>query len=167
MKYQNIKGKNKATAIDPCDMQSAYSQGVRYIGISTKCSKDVCKHLCLKGYNSNTIHIAIEQIVQDGYINERLYTKKKIDELLILKPVSTKRIKIILLEKGIDCNTIEDVLSGYDIDDLKIARQILADRYGSIVSALNSINIKKAQSLLKYRGFTFGVIKELIEKTGV
>jgi SOS response regulatory protein OraA/RecX len=71
------------------------------------------------------------------------------------------------LEKGIDCNIIDDVLSEYDIDDTQIAEDILIERFGSINSAFGGVNIKKVEALLRYRGFSFRVIRELIEKTGV
>lgn len=157
--------KIRDSKIDQC-VQSAFSQGVRYIGVSTKCKKDVCKNLYSKGYNSETVSAAIALLISDGYINEVRYARRKIADILSLRPVSVAKIKKVLIDKGIDCNIIEGVLSGYNIDEIEIAGNILKERFGSIEEASVEQNAKKAEALLKYRGFTYGIIRKLVIKTG-
>jgi len=66
-----------------------------------------CKILKL---DEEYVEEAVEYLKEANYINDEIYAKKYIENIMRLKHCSQNEIKIDLLKRGIDQNTIENYL---------------------------------------------------------
>lgn len=56
---------------------------------------------------------AIEELKENGYINDNNYIKRAVNEFMALKNLSIKEIKYKLMAKGLSKNLIDDYISNH------------------------------------------------------
>lgn len=61
--------------------------------------------------NQELLEDVIEELKQIGYINDKVYIKRAIQEIVALKSLSVKEIQYKLLAKGISLENIEQCIS--------------------------------------------------------
>lgn len=66
--------------------------------------KQKCKQL---NYTEEYTEEIIEYLKEAGYINDKIYITKYIDNIIKLKKVSLAEVKMDLLKRGIDINNLE------------------------------------------------------------
>ena len=104
----------------------------------------------------------IEYVKQAGYLNDKIYIEKAINEYINLKNLSIKEIKYKLIAKGISKNDLEDYIQE---NEEKLIEYEIQSAY--------NISIKKSQmkenmqiQYLQKKGYSFENIKKAIEKIG-
>ena len=61
--------------------------------------------------DENLLEDIIEYLKEAGYINDKEFIEKTVNNIIILKNLSIKEIKYKLMSKGLDKNDIEDYIS--------------------------------------------------------
>ena len=82
---------------------------LRYILYKTRTEQEV-KNKFQKTIEENMLEDIIEYLKETGYINDKEYIRKTINNFIALKNLSIKEIKYKLLSKGLNKNDIEDYL---------------------------------------------------------
>ncbi len=110
--------------------------------------------------SSEMLDNIIEDLKENGYIDDNQYIQRAVNEFIALKNLSLKQIKYKLLSKGIDSNLVDE----YFFQNKEELQEY------EIKSAQNLINKKCdtsaeeiIQSLLK-KGFEYDNVKEAIER---
>ena len=130
---------------------------LRYILYKTRTEQEV-KNKFQKTIEENMLEDIIEYLKETGYINDKEYIRKTINNFIALKNLSIKEIKYKLMTKGINRNLIDDYISNN--------KEVLADY--ELKSAKN-IAIKKSnlekeevKNYLMKKGFALDSIDEAI-----
>ena len=110
--------------------------------------------------DSNVFEDIIQELKENGYISDKQYVERAVNEYIALKNLSIKQIKYKLQSKGIDKNIIEDYfyenrdqLNEYEIKSIeKIILKKNEQQDSEII-----------QSLLK-KGFEYDNVKVVLER---
>ena len=88
--------------------------------VRTKFQKDI---------EENMLEDIIEYLKEAGYINDKEYIEKTVNNFMVLKNMSIKEIKYKLMSKGLNKNDIEDYMyenkEGLEEYEMKSARNII------------------------------------------
>ena len=76
------------------------------------------KKLAAKGYSAQSIEFAVEYVIQRGYLNEKRYLERFIDQLATTKLYGLNRIALEIYKKGFSLALVRDNLGEFikDID---------------------------------------------------
>lgn len=88
------------------------SKVLKYV-LYKKRTKQEVKHKFNNVIDEEMLHDIIEEIEENGYINDSEYIKKSINEFKVLNNLSIKEIKYKLYSKGISNNLIENYISNH------------------------------------------------------
>ena len=109
----------------------------------------------------NLLDDAIEYLKEAGYINDKEYIKKTVNEWKTLKNLSQKEIQFKLLSKGLNKEDIEDYMSENREElenfEIKSAEDIIYKKESS----------KEAEEIIQYllkKGYKMDIIKKAIEE---
>lgn len=137
----------------------------RIIERSYKSEKELKERLLEKGYNNIEINRTIDYLKEYNFVdNEKLcemYIKSKI------KTQGKKKIKYQLLHKGIDEETINNVLDNIDSEyEREKAIEVATKKYNLLIKKEEDIyKIKgKLYAFLAGRGYEYSIIQETISK---
>ena len=96
----------------------AYLQAIRYLGPRDRSALEVQRHLTTKGWDADAKHHAVERLKQEGYVDDKVFSRKWVDYRCRTAPRS--RIAIIqeLQSKGIARATIQSAVEAMDEEAL-------------------------------------------------
>ncbi len=98
----------------------------------------------------------IERLVSRGYLNDESFAKYYVENRFVKKGISTKRLKMELMKKGIDSSIIEEVLSsGARNDDEEIQKMIL--------KKYKKYDKEKLINYLVRQGFHYQQVQSLVQ----
>ena len=93
---------------------------------------------------------AIEELKENGYINDNNYIKRAVNEFMALKNLSIKEIKYKLMAKGLSKNLIDDYISNH-IEELSDYELQSAKSIAIKKSNLEKEEIKKKKKKKGYK----------------
>ena len=139
------------------DLDFAKTKILKYISFKKRTENEV-RFKFNKVINEELLDGAIEELKENGYIDDNKYIVRAINEFMALKNLSIKEIKYKLMAKGINKNLIEDYISNNKdilVDyELKSAKNI----------AIKKSNLEKEEikNYLMKKGFALDSIDEAI-----
>lgn len=99
-------------------------------------------------------------------VDDQKFTFWWIDQRMSFRPRSRRELKAELLKKGIARSLIEETLAKVNIDELKIAQGLLAQK-GHRFQKFGSSKVKeKLAAYLARKGFSWEIIKTAIDEFG-
>lgn len=139
------------------DLDFAKTKILKYISFKKRTENEV-RLKFNKVINQDLLDDAIEELKENGYIDDNKYIVRAVNEFIALKNLSIKEIKYKLMAKGINKNLIEDYISNNKdtlVDyELKSAKNI----------AIKKSNLEKEEikNYLMKKGFALDSIDEAI-----
>lgn len=140
---------------------------LRFLSIRPHSTLELRNKLFKKGYSKDKIYRVINSLNDKGYLSDRDFAERFIEEN-IKKKKGLLKIKAELLKKGIDREIIDSELSKLDSDQtLYDNAVVLAEKK---ISSLLDKNLTKGQikqklfGFLKNKGYPFEVINNVTEK---
>ena len=139
------------------DLDFAKTKILKYISFKKRTENEI-RLKFNKVINQELLDDAIEELKENGYIDDNKYIVRAINEFMALKNLSIKEIKYKLMAKGINKNLIEDYISNNKdilVDyELKSAKNI----------AIKKSNLEKEEikNYLMKKGFALDSIDEAI-----
>lgn len=103
---------------------------------------------------------AADKMEQLGLINDYNFAKNYAKELIERKKFSISRVSYELSKKGIDRDTISEILEQFSIDPIEQAISLIEKRYGRCIKTENGR--RKAVAFLQRCGYSFSVIKSAL-----
>jgi len=139
------------------DIDFAKTKILKYISFKKRTENEV-RLKFNKVINEELLDDAIEELKENGYIDDNKYIVRAINEFMALKNLSIKEIKYKLMAKGINKNLIENYISNNKdtlVDyELQSAKNI----------AIKKSNLEKEEikNYLMKKGFALDSIDEAI-----
>ncbi|MBR3249183.1 MAG: RecX family transcriptional regulator [Clostridia bacterium] len=103
----------------------------------------------------------IEYLKEAGYINDRDYIERLINEFISLKNLSLKEVKYKLMSKGINTNLIEDYMYSHS-DELEEYEQNSATHIA--IKKSTSMEEDEIKNFLYKKGYRLESIKNAIDE---
>ena len=143
--------------IEEFDVQK--SKVLKYV-LYKKRTKQEIKNKFYNTIEPQLLNDIIDNLEENGYISDKNYIQRAINEFMALNNLSTKEIKYKLLNKGIDSNLIEDyfreneeLIENYEINSAK----------NIIIKKQNSMDEDSIIKSLIKKGYRTSCIKQAIE----
>ena len=139
------------------DLDFAKTKILKYISFKKRTENEV-RLKFNKVINQDLLDDAIEELKENGYIDDNKYIVRAINEFMALKNLSIKEIKYKLMTKGINKNLIDNYISNNKdalVDyELKSAKNI----------AIKKSNLEKDEikNYLMKKGYNLDSIEEAI-----
>lgn len=139
------------------DLDFAKTKILKYISFKKRTENEV-RLKFNKVINQELLDDAIEELKENGYIDDNKYIVRAINEFMALKNLSIKEIKYKLMSKGINKNLIDNYISNNKdtlVDyELQSAKNI----------AIKKSNLEKEEikNYLMKKGFALNSIDEAI-----
>lgn len=137
---------------------------LRLIEFRDRTEKEIRDKLLEKGYDENQVDEEIEFLKNYGYVNDLRYAERFTSDAINLKKWGKIRIRTELLRKGIDRETIDNVIEDafFEIDDDRVISQLQVRFKNSDLS-----NIKERTRIFNFflrRGFSSEEIRGAMNK---
>lgn len=145
------------------NFNSAKSDAIRFVSLKIRSGKEVGEKLKRMGYEQDTADRVVDELKGMGYIDDRLYALKYINDRRKLKPQSKRMLKYDLARRGIGEEIIDDVLSEIDMDEESEAYRIAKSRYGRYDIRKDDVRRKVRMFLLR-RGYGEGTIRAALKR---
>ncbi len=139
----------------------AQNTALKFLGYKMRTEREVLDKLEGEQYSEEITARVMAFLQKYGYIDDREYCVRYIRETMKLRPKGKYLIKMELKAKGIDEDTADEALEEADIDELKVAEELLERKYEGF-SDMDSKELNRVYGYLQRRGFSFGVIKEAV-----
>ena len=109
----------------------------------------------------NLLEDVIEELKQNGYINDENYIERAVHECMALKNLSVKEMQYKIISKGIASNLVENYIQK-NREELEEYEQKSADNI-VVKKSVNMDEMQIKQYLIK-KGYTEEHIKEAMQK---
>ena len=100
----------------------------------------------------------IERLKSRGYLDDFKFAEYYVENRFVKKGVSLKRLRMELMKKGVSKEIVEEVLAGSGRNDEEEIRKM-------IVKKRSRYTDEKLTAYLVRQGFSYDLVRELIEKT--
>ena len=118
-----------------------------------------------EGFRERTIKTIIAELIQSGHIRDRLYAEKWVQRRLKSNPRGRTVLKQELIDKGVDRETVEQVLAEVRTEDEKrLALQIAQKQSKKYKNLPAHVAKRRLHGFLARRGFESETISQVIEK---
>lgn len=119
--------------------------------------RNKCKRLKLEDEKTDEI---IDYLIEAGYLNDKIYAKKYVENVIRLKNSSANEIKIDLYRKGVSDDIIEEFIETSEVYDFeeKSCEIVAEKKYKS------TPDILKVKKYLLSKGYSFDSVSKAIDK---
>ncbi|MDD6328649.1 MAG: regulatory protein RecX [Eubacteriales bacterium] len=139
--------------------QNAFDKATDYLSYCDRTEKEVRAKLIQNDYSEAEILSALNKLKEYGYVDDARYAKHY--QSLKMNKLGVKRIKMELIQKGVDNTVIEQVINSNPIDEVTTIIHILERRFSNACFE----DEKEQRRIYAYfvrRGFQFETIKHAV-----
>ncbi len=152
-----------------------YNFALRFLSYRPRSEKEVRDRLKLKiqnskvkitTQNSKVIDGVIQKLKEKKFINDEEFAKGWIESRLRFKLRSLRLIKMELKQKGIDTETINNLINdeGLMINDLENAKKLIEKRIERLKGLNRQKIYEKLGRYLASKGFNWDIVKKSIDE---
>ncbi len=145
------------------DFRSAKEAALNYISYKFRTEKEVKTKLQNENFSDDVVSDVLADLKADGYINDKLYVSKYLNEKRKLNPKSKRILILELKKKGIPPELILNGLDELEFDNVLVAEELVRKKFPDIQYSGKS-NEKKIYKYLQYKGFSNEEIKTVLKK---
>ena len=145
-------------------LKKAKGYAIKYLLLKIRSSGEVIKKLSLLGFDRTISDKTIDYLNQNGYLDDTKFAQVFSNHLLKTKMVAKKQLEYELKSKGVAREIIFDVLEKIPTSDNETAKRLLNKKFKNI-DPENSKQKAKISNYLMSKGFSFDVIKEVINES--
>ena len=139
----------------------------RLLGRRMHSASELRRKLWNKDYEQKLIDEVIQDLKNNGYLNDENFIREFVAEKTKTKSWSTKKIKTELLKRGIESKLIDEMLKGKQGDsEIENATKLARKKYDQLIKKkLEAKELRnKLSAFLFSKGFEYELIKEVISK---
>jgi regulatory protein len=136
-------------------MEEPLNIALNYLSYQPRTVFEIKKHLEKKGFDHEIKHEVIEFLLERKYLNDRDFVELFVRSKVKYKARSKFAFKYQLKQKGVNSQTIDDVLEEYD--DHELALKSVESKIKLWKTFEYEKFKKKAMNYLRYRGFSYEI----------
>lgn len=128
--------------------------------------KEIEGRLKKKDYSSRIISEVIKDLKRLKFLNDKEFARMWVESRIKTRPMGRYRLEQELIQKGIDRELIEKVLSNYrEEEEIKLARELAQRKLKRSYRNLDEVTTKRRlYSFLQRRGFSYDTIQEAMKE---
>jgi len=134
-----------------------------FASIRPRSKKEIMDYFRRKNTNVLIHWYLIEKLEKYGLLDDTKFTKWWVEQRLAFKSKSKKDITFELRQKGIDSNTIKNILDDCEIDELKIAKDLIVKKSYKWQKYNEKEKKQKISQYLAGKGFGWNVVNDVLK----
>lgn len=145
------------------DLERAKIKAIKYVLGKFKTKMEVVKKLNNE-FQKDIIDDVLYFLEENGYVDDRNYTKLFIEDKQNLNGYGKNKIKSLLIQKGIERKIIDEFIFDFDEEiDFKNAKDMGEKKLNLLRNETDEFKKKqKIINYLAYRGFSFDIIQKVL-----
>jgi len=151
------------------EFEKNYNRALRFLSYRPRSEKEISDYLKKKKVSEPVTKEIISKLKEHKFIDDEEFARIWISQRTKLKPRSLRVIKRELLQKGIEKEKIEELLSAGENEipsDFQLAFSLAQKRLKRYQGLSKQDFFEKMGRFLASKGFNYDVIKEVISKIG-
>ncbi len=146
------------------DIQKALSASYFFLKFRPRTQKEMRDYLHKKEFGDAVIEQAIQELVEQNFVNDTAFIQWIFDQRTSHKQKSTFAIRQELLKYGIAKDLIDDFFSNHTVDEEELAKNAIASRLRRWQGLSPDEKKKKIYAFLLQRGFGYDVINRIVKE---
>jgi regulatory protein len=146
------------------EFQKTLDKLLKFAMLRPRSEKEIDDYLKRKKVHESMWKDLVEKLQHFELLDDAKFAKWWVDQRLAFKKISTRVLKLELGKKGIDRNTIDDVLEETPIDEEKMAKDLLAKRAYKWDNLDPKIAKQKKFQYLAGKGFDFEIVEKILSE---
>lgn len=144
------------------EFQKTLDKLLKFAMMRPRSEKEIDEYLKRKKVHESMWEDLFEKLKHFELLDDVKFAKWWVDQRLAFKKISEKVLKLELGRKGIDKNTIDDVLEVTPIDEEKMAKELLSKRVYKWERLDPKVAKQKKFQYLAGKGFDWEVVKKIL-----
>lgn len=145
------------------ELQKSFDKTLRFAMNRPRSLKEVKDFFRRKEIDVSLHQNILERLTKLELLDDQKFAKWWVEQRLEFKHKSKKDITFELRQKGIDTNIIKNVLNDSEIDELKIAKELIAKKEYKWKRYEENERKQKISQYLAGKGFSWDIISQVID----
>ena len=145
--------------------EQAYQKSLNFLSYRVRSKQEIKQYLQKKDFGEEAIEIAIEQLIDKGYLNDAEFGRLWVENRNRFNPKGKTALRYELRAKGLNEADIEKALDGLDEENL--AWQAVQKQLTRWQSLDNLTFKQKLNGHLARRGFSYDIIQAISVRAGM
>lgn len=153
---------DQADNIDKGKLQESITRSLKLISIRPRTEKEISEFV-QKKFGEKIIEKTLEFLKNKKFLDDLEFAKWWIEQRMEFRPKSNIILKNELLQKGVDRNIIEEVLSESSNEE-EAVRKLLQKNLRKFGDLTNRENFQKAAQFFQRKGFSWNTVEKILRK---
>ncbi|MEG0384509.1 recombination regulator RecX [Solibacillus cecembensis] len=147
------------------EIAKAFNKGLNFLSYQMRSEHEVRTKLLVAGHGEAVVQEALHKLTRLGFLDDASYSKALLETRKRTAKKGPAAIRQDLMKKGIDKSLQQEVLATFEHDEqMKLAME-LAEKAVRTNSNKTPVQIKqKIQDILLRKGYSYTVVKEILEQ---
>lgn len=146
------------------EYKKAINASLNFLSYRQRSEKEMRVKLKEKGYEDNYIEKAISYCKSLGYIDDESFATSFIKDKIKLNKLGKHRIKLELIQKGIERDIIDKLLSEDEEDEYNRALELAQKKYPSYKNDGRDKIYRKLGGFLQRKGYSFDIVNSILKE---
>lgn len=146
------------------ELQKSFDKTLRFVMTRPRSLKEVKDYFRRKEIDKSLHETIIDKLVRLELLDDQKFARWWVDQRLAFKSKSKKDITFELRQKGVETNIIKNILDDSEIDEVKIAKELIDKKSYKWQKYDEKIRKQKISQYLAGKGFNWDVINSVVEK---
>lgn len=144
----------------------AFQRALHFLEYRQRSLSEVRRNLEKHATPPDIIEAVLERLVNSGYVDDARFAQIWVENRSTFRPRSKRALAVELRQRGLEQETIQNVLEGLDeAQEETLAYQAAQKQLRKLAGLELAEYKRKLGSFLARRGFGYGVIRTVVERT--
>lgn len=148
------------------ETKKAIASALNLIAYRARAAGELATKLRERGYSPEAIEAAIARMSELGYLDDREFADRWVENRQTYRPRSIRMLKQELRQKGVDREIIETTMDDAEIDEYADALGLAEKRAASLQDLDPAVRERRLSGFLARRGYGFDVIRRVLDALG-
>ena len=159
---QRLTENEVSEIIKKAELSKSFDKTLRFVMTRPRSLKEVKDYFRRKEIDKTIQQTIIDKLIKLELLDDIKFAKWWVEQRLAFKSKSKKDITFELRQKGIDTNIVKNILDDSEIDEVKIAKELVAKKSYKWQKYDEKIRYQKISQYLAGKGFNWDVINEVL-----
>ena len=145
----------------------AFAAALRYLSLRDRSAEELRRKLGEKGYDEQAVTNTLNRLAKLGYLDDVRFAQSWVRRSLEQRPTGRRKLRNDLLQKGIDRDTVDQIVSASldETQERELAMRLARQKMGLAGNKVDGPAAKqKIASLLYRRGFDWETIEAVVHE---
>ena len=164
---QELTELEKKEIIKKGESQKVWDKTLRFVMTRPRSLKEVKDYFRRKQVDASLHQVILEKMIKLELLDDQKFAKWWVMQRLEFKNKSKKDITFELRQKGIDTNTIKNILNDSEIDEAKIAKELINKKSYKWQKYDEKTKKQKISQYLAGKGFSWDVVDRIVKSDNI